>query len=221
MSARRLARTAPNLGHGFTFLEVLLAVAVAGLLLVAASQMLFTFTRLWQQVEEEPLFAHHVDGVVRFLEYCLESSDNISGDENRPFSWRKVRKMQSNDRLFYFRLDPSLPFFVDEVPTRHPVDAWLAFDEEKGLSILWHLPRSLTEGRIKLHETPLSPWVEDVEIATFQPDRNVYEYESYNEDGIAEKREAPQALRILFNQNGKRQTRQVRLRRYDRHVLIY
>lgn len=207
--------------RAFTFLEVLLAVAVASLLLLAASQMIFSFSHLWQQVEEEPRFQHHVDGVMRFLEYCLKTSEYESDNIDGIIDWMRPPKQHGSGRTIAFRMDPALPFFVHDVPTHTSVKAWILFEEDEGLSLLWHIPRSQTEGRLKLHKTPVSPWVEDVEIAYLNQEKNVYEYDSYADDGREDKRSPPQAVRIRFNDRGRKAIRNLNLLEHNRHVLIY
>lgn len=204
---------------GLTFLELLLAVSISGLILMASSQLMFSFAHFWRQSELEPRFAHHVDGVVSFLQYCLDQSDNLSGNAVVRFRWD--RPPEETHPAIHFRLADGLPFFVTEIRPAPPVDAWLDFDEDRGLSLLWSIPAKLTEGTVELHRTPVSPWVEDVEIGYFDKSRNLWEYESYNGEDKSTKRLAPQALRIVFNQNGQEQTRQIRIHRHDRNMLIY
>ncbi|VGO14263.1 hypothetical protein PDESU_02822 [Pontiella desulfatans] len=204
---------------GLTFLELLLAVAVSGLILTAAAQLMFTFAHFWQQSEKEPRFIHHVDGVVSFIQYCLDQSENLSGDSISPFSWGPPPGETAP--AIHFRLESATPFFVTGILPSPQVDGWLVFDGDKGLSMLWHVPRKLTKGKLELHQSPVSPWVEDFELGYFDAEKNVWEYESYAEEGEGEKRAEPQALRILFNQNGRRQVRHIRMRRHDRHVLVY
>lgn len=212
-------RLRPTRGRaGLTFLELLLAVSVSGLILAASSQMLFSMAHFWQEVELEPRFSHHVDGVSSLIQYCFDESAGLSRDPARRYGWDTPPG--TSGRLFHFRLDPAPPVFFTEVLPTPPVDAWLVFDEDQGLSLLWHVPAVLTEGKAKLCRTRLSAWVEDVEIGYFDPERNLWEYESYAVSS-KEKRSAPQGLRIVFNQNGHVQTRYFRMLRQDRHVLIY
>ncbi|MEA2067847.1 MAG: prepilin-type N-terminal cleavage/methylation domain-containing protein [Verrucomicrobiota bacterium] len=205
--------------RGFTFLELLLAMAISGIILGASGQLMFSFAHFWKQSELEPRYAHHVDGVVSFLQYCFDQSENLSGNQVRRFSW-EVPPEETKPTI-HFRLETAPPFFVTEIRPSPQVDAWVVFDEDQGLSLLWHIPAELTEGKIELLRTPISPWVEDVEVGYLDSVANVWKYESYADDSKSKTRPAPQALRILFNQNGRAQTRHIRMHRHDRHVLIY
>ena len=204
---------------GFTFLELLLAVAVSGLILMAATQLMFTFVHFWQQSELEPRFNRHVDGVATFLQYCIDESVPLTPNGIRRFGWDKPPG--ERQPAMHFRLAEGHPFFVTETRPSPQVDAWLVFDEERGLSMLWHIPVSLTEGKPKLYRTPVSPWVEEVEVAYFDSSRNLWEYEPYAEEGRGSRRSPPGAVRIIFNQNGRTETRNLRILRHDRNVLIY
>lgn len=204
---------------GLTFLELLLAVAISGLILSASSQMMFSFAQFWRQSELEPRFAHHVDGVMSFLQYGFDESEPLSGNASTRFGWS--RPPGETARAIHFRLVTALAFFVTETRPTPPVDAWIIFDEERGLSMLWHIPAGMTEGKIELHRTPISAWVEDVEIGYFDNAKNLWEFESYSNDSKGAKRRPPHALRILFNHDGRMQTRYIRMHRHDRNVLIY
>lgn len=59
----------------FTLIEIVLAVAIGGLILAAASEFLFSMANLWAQAETEPLFDEHVESVSQFLEYTFDSTN--------------------------------------------------------------------------------------------------------------------------------------------------
>jgi len=204
---------------GLTFLELLLAVSISGLIISAGAQLMFHFSQFWQQMEQEPLYSHHVDGVAAFIQYCMDNSEVLTDNEARPYCWCNPPRQKSP--ALHFRLDKALPFFETELLPKPPVDAWLWYDEEKGLSMLWHVPRKLTRGRFEMHQTPMSQWVEDLELGYFDAEENLWEYESALTEAEGEKREPPQAIRIHFNQNGRKLMRDFRMMRHDRDVLVY
>lgn len=208
-----------NAKAGLTFLELLLAVSISGLIISAGAQLMFHFAQFWQQTEKEPLYIHHVDGVSSFVQYCMDNSELLTDNESRPYCWCKPPKQETP--ALHFRLEKAPSLFVTELLPDPPVDAWLWFEEDKGLTLLWHVPKKLTRNRIKVYQTPISPWVEDLELGYFDAEKNVWEYESALEKAEGENREAPEAVRIQFNQNGRRQMRDFRMMRQDRDVLVY
>jgi prepilin-type N-terminal cleavage/methylation domain-containing protein len=204
---------------GFTFLELLLAVAISGLILSASAQLMFSFGNFWRQTELEPRFEHHVEGVVSFVQYCLDESEKLSPNPDSPFGWKNAPGV--SQKVIQFRLAAPPPFFVTDIRPVPQVDGWLYFDEDKGLTILWQVPAKLTEGKTEIMQTPISPWVEDLELGYFDAENNTWEYESSADEKNKSTRTPPGALRILFNQDGRKKTRDIRLLRHDRNVLIY
>ena len=60
--------------RGFTLLELLLSLALVGLLLVAMNQFIFSMGELWGRGADVRLFDQHVRAVTRFVEETLHST---------------------------------------------------------------------------------------------------------------------------------------------------
>ena len=71
---------------GFTLLEVLLAVALSGMLLVAVNFFVLGLGELWGRGAEPRLFDRHVRGVTRFLEALMDQAVVPTQDDSRPAS---------------------------------------------------------------------------------------------------------------------------------------
>jgi prepilin-type N-terminal cleavage/methylation domain-containing protein len=78
---------------GFTLLEVILAVSIAGGLLAAAATLMVSVTDAWLKRQDRHFFEDHVDGVTEFLqaslsvagaEITLESDDSSANNQNNP-----------------------------------------------------------------------------------------------------------------------------------------
>lgn len=69
--------------HGFTLLEVILAVTIAGALLAAAAALMVSVTSVWMDRQDRHFFEDHVDGVSEFLQACFSNagSEIALGDE--------------------------------------------------------------------------------------------------------------------------------------------
>ncbi len=67
----------PRANHpaGFTLLEVLLAISVGAMLMVAVVTLAYSMSDLWGASSEPRLFAQHVRGVSRFLENLLRQAE--------------------------------------------------------------------------------------------------------------------------------------------------
>ncbi|MGJ8651836.1 MAG: PulJ/GspJ family protein [Opitutaceae bacterium] len=63
-----------NKQSGFTLLEVILAIAITGFLLAAATAFVVSVSRIWIDREERHFFEDHVDGVTEFLQASFSSA---------------------------------------------------------------------------------------------------------------------------------------------------
>ncbi len=60
--------------RAFTLLEVLLAIAVASILMTAASYLVVSYSTIWAHRTDEDAFEEHADGVTDFLQKALDES---------------------------------------------------------------------------------------------------------------------------------------------------
>ncbi len=216
-----LRSTSPRcLKSGLTFIEVLLSIALLTMILGTATQVLFTLVHFWHESEEEPRFLRHMEGVTGFLSFAFVNSPTVSSAlHHRNLRWQPPPEGESP--TFSFSLPFGHPFFVTPFVPLPPVTAWLLFDGNSTLSLLWHVPPELTEQRLRLHRTLLSAWVKEVEIGYFDPDRNIWEYESLAGDASGAQRAQPGSVRIVFEKEGQEFTRYVRLDGQDQNALLY
>ena len=135
------------------------------------------------------------------------------------FGWKNPPK--NRQRAVQFRLETVPSFFVSDLRPVSQIDGWLFLDENKGLTILWHVPANLTEGKVVLNQTLVSPWVDDLEVGYFNAEDDTWEYESCADETTRLSRHPPGAMRILFNQNGRKKERQLRMSSHDQYVLVY
>ena len=63
-----MKRKARNSSGAFTLLEVLLSLALVGLLLIALNTFVFSMGELWGRNSDRRLFDQHVNAVTRFLQ---------------------------------------------------------------------------------------------------------------------------------------------------------
>ncbi|TVP79201.1 MAG: prepilin-type N-terminal cleavage/methylation domain-containing protein [Puniceicoccaceae bacterium] len=82
----RLRRSSkPADGAGFTLLEVILAVTIAGALLAAAAALMVSITDAWLQRQDRHFFEDHVDGVTEFLQASFSmAGSEIALEANNP-----------------------------------------------------------------------------------------------------------------------------------------
>ena len=126
---------------GFSMMEVLVALAIGGLLLVSSTDLLVSISKRWiDGPSSKDVFDAHVNGVSRFLTAVMEeatvptlnSSGNQAIDLRRPVGFS-----DSEDPLIHFYLRDAPPFFVWPKGPAQRVHAYLYFEEGEGLSIAW------------------------------------------------------------------------------------
>lgn len=104
---------------GFTLLEVLLAIFVGSMLLIAVVTLAFSMGELWGNSSEPRLFAQHVRGVSRFLDNILRQAEPppeiTSGVQDARSTRQKDQEQQ-----------PQVPGQADAAPARtdEPPVAW-------------------------------------------------------------------------------------------------
>ncbi|MEM1221200.1 MAG: prepilin-type N-terminal cleavage/methylation domain-containing protein [Verrucomicrobiota bacterium] len=73
---------------GFTLIEIILAIGVAGLVLAAAASFLVSISNIWVTRQERNFFEDHVDGVTEFLRASFDSAGieiaTASSNEDTP-----------------------------------------------------------------------------------------------------------------------------------------
>lgn len=126
---------------GFSMVEVLLALAIGGLVLIAATSLLITISRAWaERPATRDAFDAHVNGVAHFMTAVLEeatpSALTKAGDQAISLK-SPVGYSDTEDPLIYFFLREGPPLLVWPNGPAGRVHCYLYFEEGEGLSFLW------------------------------------------------------------------------------------
>lgn len=129
--------------QGFSLIEVLLALAVGGIVLMAASSLLVTIAQAWaNRPATRDAFDAHVNGIAHFLAAVLEEATippEMNSKETEVIELaRPVGFSERDDPLIKFYLKEAPPFFFWPHGMASSVHAYLWFDESDGLSFLWY-----------------------------------------------------------------------------------
>lgn len=223
-------------GRGaFTLLEVLLAVAITGFVLAAASTLLVSVTNIWSSRLEQNFFEDHVDGVAEFvqssftragMEIALGDSQttapqNDGGDptgntsaepsgsgllrqSEAPIGWGEPPGFAGyRDPLLNFKLREPTPLLVntDGAPVGG-VDAFLYFDRNEGLSLLWY---SMLQEEVKnesdLRRTQLSPYVREMRLIYWDERFERWEDETEPKEGETDEFLLPRYIKLVFEKD--------------------
>ena len=131
-----------NKKQGFSMVEVLLALAIGGLVLTAATSLLITISNAWaNRPATRDAFDAHVNGVANFLSAIIEEATlptlSRAGDHAVDLQ-RPVGYSDSEDPLIHFFLREGPPLLVWPVGTVSRVHCFFHFEEGEGLSLLWY-----------------------------------------------------------------------------------
>ena len=190
ISAKWRWRTSESVKRGsgaFTLIEVLLALAIAGLVLTAATSLLVTISRAWtDRPAARDAFHSHVDGVARFLATLMDKATmppRSSSQTGPIFLDRPVGFSDSEDPLVGFFIREAPPLLVWPRGLAPRVHCFLYFEDGEGLSLLWYSDlqemergedgKPELEDEDDLFKTPVSSFCEEI----------VYCY--YGEEGAA------------------------------------
>jgi prepilin-type N-terminal cleavage/methylation domain-containing protein len=198
---------------GFTLVEVLLALAISGLLLTAATSLLITLSRAWaERPATRDAFDAHVDGVARFFISIMDKATMAPGSENAKSPIFLDRPVDFSDVE-----DPLISFFVREAP---PVLFWphglaprvhcyIYFEDGDGLSLLWYSDlqememgesgKPELESEDDLFKTPISKFCQEIEYCYYDKEEEQWDLEDeLQEDNENDQHNLPDFIRLVF-----------------------
>lgn len=246
--------------QGMTLLEVILAIAIAGFVLTAATSFVVSVSQIWMDRESRFFFEDHVDGVTEFLQATIDRSgqgissnsngnvnfaiqatpnvdspntpepvDSVQSDEGearqqnqpstssllqvieQPLAWaRPPGFAQFRDPLLKLSLSKPHPLLVDiENAPKTGISAYLYFDPDEGLSLLWH---SLLQESIKdledLRRTLISPWLTQINYIYWDETSEKWETEPKPKPAESQgEYRLPSYLQLTFEFEGDESTR--------------
>jgi prepilin-type N-terminal cleavage/methylation domain-containing protein len=197
---------------GFTLLEVLIAVALTGILLTAMSFLSFNVLGVWASQAEDPLFDRHVDGLRRALEECVAETADAANSAGRARAANTVFSVAPTsagvERAPYLRITSAPPFLVADTLPLGFVHGWLLVEGDAGLVLYWQTDDERRENIDATHRLVLSPWVVDMH-ALFYDTANDEWADADSEDPSSVTSGASIFLQFTLNHRG--QTRQIML----------
>ncbi len=187
--------------RGFTLLELLLALTLVGLLLVAMNTLVFSMGELWGRGSEPRLLDQHVRAVTRFLEHELRSSAlppaarsgvaPIGLEEIRPQSGLMEKmltfELPAGSRLFDWPGQP-LPEVICSLQAR----------PNEGLVLLWHSRLEKDFDSQTPRETLVTPLVTALAYDYYDPDAKRWSTETSLKLNPQGQPLTPQRIRLKF-----------------------
>jgi prepilin-type N-terminal cleavage/methylation domain-containing protein len=189
--------------RGFTMLEILVALALVGLVLVGLNTFIFSMGELWGRRSEVRLFDQHVRAVSRFLERELRRAvwPPESAPDQPGIGVREVRPQGgSSGPLLRFELrDGSRLIAWPGQPLPEVVCA-LAVRDGTGLVLLWQSRLETRFGDDPPRETVISPLVTAIQYDYYDGETRAWRTESSprRNRGNADQYDAPRRVRLTF-----------------------
>lgn len=186
---------------GFTLIEIVLAIVLAGLVMVALNTFVFSMGELWGKNQDLRLFDQHVRAVTRFLEEELRTAafppavppggSAIKAEEVRPQSG-------ATENLLTFELPAGSRLIAWPDRPLPEVVCALHLKENEGLRLLW---RSRLETRFDddpPRETLISPLVTGLSYEYYDPNFRNWKKESQLQRNSDNELLAPERIRLTF-----------------------
>lgn len=201
-------RAGSRYSRGFTLIEILIAVALAGMILVALNTVIFSMGELWGRGTDTRLFEQHARAVTRFLESELRSAvlPPAARLGDTPIAPREITpELGSQEPMLTFLL-PSGSRLINwpERPLPEVVCS-LQARESQGLILLWHSRLETAFADEPPRETVITPFVTALRYDYYDEDFRTWSTEDTlrrNPDGTIE---TPLRLRLRFEYGGDEQ----------------
>lgn len=198
------ALTKPGGRGGFTLLEILLSLALIGLLLVSLFTFIFSMGELWGRNTDVRLFDLHVRAVTRFLEHELRAAalPPAARANSTPIAPQEIRPQNGlAENLLTFELPGGSRLFTwPERPLPEVMCSFQARPNE-GLIVLWHSRLEKNFETDPPRETVVTPLVTALAYDYFDADTSRWTTETMLKLDSQRNPLTPQRLRLTFTYN--------------------
>jgi hypothetical protein len=183
-------------------LEVLLALALVGMLLVALNTFIFSMGELWGQGTEARLFERHVGAVTRFLEHELRAAvlPPAARPNSSPIALQEVQPQGGiTEKMLTFDLPSGSRLITWPERPLPEVVCSLQARETEGLFLLWHSRLEKNFDTDPPRETLVTPLVTKLAYDYYDPDFNRWSTETALKLDSSGNPTPPQRLRLKFS----------------------
>jgi prepilin-type N-terminal cleavage/methylation domain-containing protein len=187
--------------RGFTLLEILLSLALVGLMLVALNTFVFSMGELWGRNTDVRLFEQHVRAVTRALERELRAATlpPAARANATPVAPQEIRPGGgATDNLITFELPAGSRLITWPGPPLPEVVCSLMVREKDGLLLLWHSRLETNFDSDPPREIILTPFVTALSYEYYDTSATRWSNETTLKRDSGGKPTAPQRLRLKF-----------------------
>jgi prepilin-type N-terminal cleavage/methylation domain-containing protein len=187
--------------RGFTLIEIVLAMALVGLVLVGLNTFIFSMSELWGRNSDVRLFDQHVRAVTRYLqrEMVRATMPPTAAMNSTPVGVQPITPAGGSQEnlITYMELSGSRILSWPAVPLPE-VYCSLQVRRDKGLYLLWHSDLENHFNDDPPRETLVSPFVTGLAYDYFDTDFNKWTTETALRSDSSGNPLAPQRLRVTF-----------------------
>jgi prepilin-type N-terminal cleavage/methylation domain-containing protein len=189
---------------GFTLLEILLSLALVGLMLVSLNTFVFSMGELWGRGADVHLFEQPTRAVTRFLDRELRTAvlPPSSKANATPIALQEIRPLTGmTEKLLTFELPAGCRLFVWPERPLPEVVCSLQVRERDGLFLLWHSRLEKNFETDSPRETLVTPLVTGLAYEYYDVDFNRWTTETSLKMDNSGNPMTPQRLRLKFAYN--------------------
>jgi prepilin-type N-terminal cleavage/methylation domain-containing protein len=187
--------------RGFTLIEIVLAMALVGLVLVSLNTFIFSMSELWGRNTDVRLFDQHVRAVTRFLqkEMVQATLPPSAAVNSTPVGIQPITPSGGSQEnlITYMELSGNRLLSWSQPPLPE-VFCSLQVRRDKGLYMLWHSDLENHFNDEPPRETLVSPFVTSLSYDYYDPDFNKWTTETALRTDSSGNPVSPQRLRVTF-----------------------
>jgi len=193
-----------NSSPAFTLIEVLLAVAIGGGLLAAASVYVVSLSGIWLNRGDDDFFNQHVDGVTLFLTNALAESEGFDEEQPDPVTWiRPPGYSELDEPLLTFRLKESPALLAWEHQPLPGVTGHLLFRASDGLSLIWYSRHNKVEEIEDTWRTEISRFITHISYCYFDVESESWDIVDEPQEDLDGELVLPGFLKLRFEYEEK------------------
>lgn len=199
--AASLSRRPRRSSSAFTLIEILLALSLVGLVLVALNTFVFSMGELWGKNQDVRLFEQHVRAVTRFLENELRTAafPPAAVPGGAPITVQEIRPQSgSTANLLTFELPEGSRLIAWPDRPLPEVVCSLQADDRDGLRLLWHSRLETRFNDDPPRETVITPLVTALSYDYYDPEFKNWKNEPQLQRDSDNRLLPPQRLRLTF-----------------------
>jgi prepilin-type N-terminal cleavage/methylation domain-containing protein len=192
-------RRAPR--AAFTLIEILLALALVGLVFVSLNTFIFSMGELWGRGTDVRLFEQHVRAVTRFLEHELRTAalPPAARTNSTPIALQEVKPESGlSEKMLTFELPSGSRLFTWPDRPLPEVVCSLQVRQNEGLILLWHSRLEKNFDTDPPRETVITPLVTQIHYDYYDPDAHSWSTETQLKLDPQGKPMTPQRIRLTF-----------------------